>query len=102
MRKVKDLMGETKDKEPLVTYKSVINQPRYLKLFECGKKLLNNLDATYEQACMANFQGKCDTSKLRYGQACMLYKKGNYYMEISNTIINFNKNNNMPLSNVNI
>ena len=25
MRKVKDLMGETKDKEPLVTYKSVIN-----------------------------------------------------------------------------
>ena len=44
---VKDAMNETKDEEPSVTDNSVINVPIYFKIFECGKKFLNNLDATY-------------------------------------------------------
>ena len=51
---------------------------------------------------MATFQGKWDTEKLRYGQACMLYNKGYYYMELSDTITTFNDNNNTPLFNANI
>ena len=41
-------MNETKDEEPLVTDNSVIIAPRYFKIFECGEKFLNRLDATCE------------------------------------------------------
>ena len=58
---VKYAMNETKDEEPLVIDNFVINAPRYFKLFECGKNSLKNIDAMYERACMANFQGKWDT-----------------------------------------
>ena len=60
-------MNGTKDQEPSVTDNSVINVPRYFKIFECGKNFLNNLDATYERACMATLQGKWGTEVLRYG-----------------------------------
>ena len=49
---VKDANNETKDEEPLVTDNSVINVPRYFKLFECGRNSLKNLDAAYDQVCM--------------------------------------------------
>ena len=62
---------------------SVINTPRYFKLFKCGRKFLNKLDATCEQACMATSKDK-------------------YYTELCNTITDYNDRNNMPLSNVNI
>ena len=63
---------ETKDEEPSVTDNSVINISSYFELFECSKNFLNNLDATYERACMANPKKKWDTAKSRYGRARML------------------------------
>ena len=80
--KVKD----TKDEEPLVTDNSkieVIKDPGYSKLFECGKKFFNNLDATYERACMANAKEK-------------------YRSEMYDTITKYNDQHHTPLSNVNI
>ena len=65
-------MNKKKNEEPSVTDNSVINVPSYFKLFECGKNFFNNIDATYEQACMATWQGKCNTAMLGYGQAYML------------------------------
>ena len=95
-------MNETKDEEPSVTDNSVINAPSYFKLFECGKKLLNNIDATYEQACMANLQVKWYTENRRYKKSWMIYKKEKYYTELSNTITIFDDNNDTPLSYVKI
>ena len=48
--------NKTKDEEPSVMNDSVINAPRYFKLFECSKTFLGNIDATYEQACMATLK----------------------------------------------
>ena len=62
---------------------TVINKPRYFKLFECGKNLLNRLDATCNQACIA-------TSRDRY------------YTEIFRTQTDYNDRNNTPLSNLNL
>ena len=50
--KVKYATNETKYEEPFATDNAVINTPTHFKLFECGKTFLNNLDSTYEQACM--------------------------------------------------
>ena len=61
-------MNKTKDEEPSVIDNSVINAPSYFKLFGCGKNFLNNLDATYERACMTTSKEKCDREKLRYGR----------------------------------
>ena len=72
-------MNEMRDEEPSFTDNSVINALSYFKIFECGKNFLNNLDATYEQACMETSQETWDTAKVMYGQACMLEKKERYY-----------------------
>ena len=86
----------------LVTYNSVINAPSYLKIFECRKNLLKNINATNELSFMETSQGKWDMEKLSYGRACMLEKKGKYYEELSNTITTLNDKNKYPLSNANI
>ena len=57
--------------------------PNYFKVFGCGRKLLNRLDVSYEQACMA---------PQRY----------DYYTKMLETIVVFNDRNNAPLSNDNI
>ena len=67
----------------MVTDNSVINELIYFNLFECGKNILNRLDATYGRACMA-------TSRDRY------------YTENFNTLTNYNDRNNTPLSDTNI
>ena len=36
----------------MVTDNPVINEPRYLNLFEYGKNIVNRLDATCKKACM--------------------------------------------------
>ena len=64
------------------------------------KNFFNNIDATYEQACMATWQGKCNTAMLGYGQAYMLQNKENNYTELSIAITTFNDNNKSPLSSV--
>ena len=42
----------------MVTNNQVINEPIYFNLFECGKNLLNKLDATCKGACMATSRDK--------------------------------------------
>ena len=83
MNEVKDTIDETQNKESAVTDNPVINDPSYFNLFGCGEKLLNNLDAT------------C-------GQACMVTSKDKYYMEMWNTLTDYNERNNTPLSSANI
>ena len=74
---------EIEHEKPLVTDNPVIKEPSYFKLFECGKNLLNRLDATCKRACMV-------TSRYKY------------YTEIFNTLTYYNDRNNGPLSNKNI
>ena len=57
--KDRDTIDETEHEGHLVTDNPVINDPIYLNLFKCGKNILNRLDATCKQACMA-------TSRDRY------------------------------------
>ena len=73
----------TEHEEHLVKDNPAINDPRYFKLFECGKYLLNRIDVTFKRACMA-------TS--RYG----------YYIEMYNIITDYNDCNKTPLLNENI
>ena len=68
MSEVKYAMDKTKYVETLVTDNLFINAPSNFKLLECGNNFLKNIDATYEQTCMATLQGKWNTEKLRYGQ----------------------------------
>ena len=49
----KDAIYETKHEKPSGTDNPVIKEPSYLDLFECGKNILNRLDTTNEQACIA-------------------------------------------------
>ena len=72
-------MDETQYGETLVTDNPFINAPRYFKLFECGKNFMNNIDTTYERSRMETLQRKRDTENCRYGRACMLENKENYY-----------------------
>ena len=44
--KEKYAIDETQDEEPSVKDHPVIKNPSYFNLFECGKNLLNKLDAT--------------------------------------------------------
>ena len=74
MSKVKDEKNEKREEQPLVTYISVIKAPSYFKLFHWGKKLLKNIDATYEWVCMATSQGKWDTEDLMCGWVVTLEK----------------------------
>ena len=51
---------------------------------------------------MATPKGNYDWEVIKYQQAHIAESKKKYYMRLSNTITNFNYNNNTPLSNVNI
>ena len=64
----------------MVTDNPVIKEPRYFNIFECGKKILNRLDAMCEQACMATSREK-------------------YYTEMYKTLTDYNDRNNAPLFN---
>ena len=75
INKEKYSIDETDHEEPLVTYNPVVKQPGYFNLFKCGKKILNRLDATCEQAFMV-------TSRLKY------------YTEMFNNIPDYNDRNN--------
>ena len=62
-------MSETKDESSSVTDNLVIIAPRYFKLIECSKKLLNKLDAMCEQACMATLKYRFDIEAIKYQQS---------------------------------
>ena len=72
MSEIKYTKNETKDEEPLVMDNSVINVPSYFKLFECGEKLLNKLDAICERVCMATLKEKYETEFIKYQRTCMV------------------------------
>ena len=57
--------NETEHKENLVPDNPVVKEPSYFNLFECGKNLLNRLDATCERVCMANSRNKYYTEILK-------------------------------------
>ena len=56
--KEKDAKNEAEYEEPIFAYDPVVKEPRYFNIFEWGKNILNSLDATYEQACMATPRDK--------------------------------------------
>ena len=55
-------------------------EPIHFHLFECGKNILNRIDATFERSCMANSRYK-------------------YYTEMLRTITDYNDRNDAPLLN---
>ena len=55
----KDAKNESYYEETFVMDNPVFKEPICFNIFECGKNILNNLDATHERACMA-------TSRDRY------------------------------------
>ena len=42
----------------MVTYDPFVKEPVYFNIFKCGKNIMNNVDATCEQACMATPRDK--------------------------------------------
>ena len=57
--------NEAEHEEPTVTGDPIIKEPMYFENFECGKNLLNKLDATYEQACMITPRDRYSTELFR-------------------------------------
>ena len=77
---------DSNDKEPFVTYHSNIEgikSPGYFKPFQWSKMFFNNLDVMYKHVCMKNSKGK-------------------YWLEIYDSITNYNDRNHKPLSNAKI
>ena len=64
----------------MVTDDPVVKEPIYFNIFECGKNILNQIDATCERACMENPRDK-------------------YYAELYRTITDCNDRNSVPFSN---
>ena len=56
--KEKYAIDETENKNPSVTHNPVINELRYFNLFECGKNLLNKLNAMCKRACISTSRDK--------------------------------------------
>ena len=79
----KNAKNETEHEKTLVTNNPVVKEPRYFNIFECGKNVLNKLDAIHKGACMANYRDQ-------------------YYTKFSRTLTDFNSRNDAPLSNENI
>ena len=54
INKEKEAKNEAEDEEPMVPDDTiVVKDPIYYNIFECGKNLLDMLDATCDRACMA-------------------------------------------------
>ena len=79
----KNSKNETEHEEPLVTYNPGVKETIYFNLFECGRNLLNRLDATCEHACLANSKEK-------------------YHTEMYKNLVDYNDRNDAPLFNENI
>ena len=54
--------------------------PIYFNIFECGRNILNRLDVTYKQECMAT-------------------PKDKYYTKLLKTVVDYNDYHNAPFSN---
>ena len=78
--KEKYSIDEKYHEEHLVTDNPVINGMSYFNLFECGKNILNSLDAMFRRACMKT-------------------SKENYYTGMYKTLTDYNGRNNTLLSN---
>ena len=53
VNKEKYANNEAEYEEPTVTDDPVVKETRYFNIFECTRNILNNIEATCEQACMA-------------------------------------------------
>ena len=80
VNKEKDANSESEHEEPTVMYDPVIKEPRCFNIFECGKNLLNKIDANFKLACMATPRDK-------------------YHTELFRTITDCNNCNDAPFSN---
>ena len=78
-----DAKNEAEHEEPMVTDDPVVKYTIYFNIFECGKNILNKLDAPCGRACMTN-------------------QRDEYYMELLRTVTDFNDHNGAPFSNENI
>ena len=58
--KQKDVKNKVEYEEPSVTHEVL----GYFNVLECGRNILNRLDMTYEQACMATLREKYYTNML--------------------------------------
>ena len=76
--KQKKANNEADHEEPTVTDDPVVKEPSYFDILECGKNILNRLDSTREKSCMATPRDK-------------------YYMEIYDTLFDYNECNDAPL-----
>ena len=56
MKKQKDSNNETEYEESSVTVTHEV--PNYINIFDCDRNILNRIDVTYEQACMATTKEK--------------------------------------------
>ena len=72
--------NEEEHEENLVTDNPVVKETIYFNIFECGKNILNRIEATCKWACMENSSDK-------------------YYNELLRTITYCNDCNYVPLSN---
>ena len=63
--KEKYAIYETEHEEPSVTYNPVINEPIYFNIVECGKHILNKLDAMCKRVCMKTSTDKYYTEIFR-------------------------------------
>ena len=72
--------NEAENEEPMVTDDPVVKNSSYFDIFECGRNILNKLDAMCERACMITPRDK-------------------YYTEMFRTITDCNYRNGAPLSN---
>ena len=64
----------------MVKYNPIFKEQSYYNIFKCDDNLLNRLDATDDQSCMATSRDK-------------------YYTEMYETLIEYNERNDAPLSN---
>ena len=65
---------------PSVTYYTVVKETVYFNINKRGNNILNRIDVTYEQACMASPRDK-------------------YYTKMLETLVDCNEHNNTPFSN---
>ena len=76
INKQKDTNNEAEYEDSSVTDEV----PSYFNIFECGRNILNRLDRTYEQACIATMKNK-------------------YFEKMLETLVDHNDYHNAPLSN---
>ena len=64
MRSQKERKKDTNNEVEYEEFSVTDEVPRYFNIFECGRNILNKLDVTYEQACLATQEDEYYTDML--------------------------------------